>query len=790
MIPISVCLLLGLASTSFLSFHIFLIIFLPPIIFSLIFYFKDRGRGELLFLFLLLGFILAGHLLANVTQKEYSFEKSPMVCEGKLTSYPQPKEDGWSLDINLDGCAENVGEPLKPLKGRVRFFTTELAGEFAKGDTVRFRGKIKEPKNFKNPGSFNYKRYLLTQGIQATGSLTSPRWIVKISGGKQHLFTNLITKTREQIRQGIDLATAGDTAEILKTVTIGDYKKISKETRELFARTGVAHLLSISGLHVSFLSIIIFILSWLLLGWCRHILLRLPIHILSSLITIPAIWFYVALADFPVSAVRAAIMFTIFILAFLSLRFRWDILSALAAAVFIILLVSPNLIFSLSFQLSFAAMASIILLSPRFALPLRNGITGSLQKTFVVTLAATIGTTPLIAYYFHYITGIGVLSNLVAVPLFGLLLMPLVVIGIVTNLIYLPLGIFIWRAAAAVVSGLIYFITAASNLFGTLIIHFAPSAFELILILAVIGTIILWSKLPYRRILILLLGGFILIDAAYWNIVMKRSLTVTFLDVGHGDSIVARLPGGRTMLIDGGGIKDSDFDVGRNVIAPALERLGIHGVDYLLLTHPHHDHYKGLAYIVERFGPKLLYTNGFDAPPDETDEWKIFQERIRSSGIETRVISPGENLSINEDSLSIKIFSPPTPPSENLDLNDTSLVVHILYKDHSILLTGDLTAKGESALLKEAGRDGYSFKSDLLKIAHHGSKTSSTGGFLKVIKPDIAVISVGENNIYGVPDEEVLDRLEKIGAKIYRTDKNGAVTASFSENSIKVTGYQ
>jgi competence protein ComEC len=308
---------------------------------------------------------------------------------------------------------------------------------------------------------------------------------------------------------------------------------------------------------------------------------------------------------------------------------------------------------------------------------------------------------------------------------------------------------------------------------------------------AIIAVIVFWRHLNYKRLVSGILAAFCLFDIGYWHIkpLMGKNLEVTFLDVGHGDSIVVRFPNNYVVLIDGGGIKGSDFDIGKHVVAPALLRMGIHHVDSLVLTHPHHDHYKGLAAIAEKFGPATLYTNGANAPEEELSDWEEFLGRVEKSHVSISPIQESSNInsdfSMEEGGAKLEIVAPRAREVALLDANDASLVIKLSVRKRSFLLTGDLMRVGESTLV-DRRRD---LSSDVLKVGHHGSETSSSLEFLKAVKPSVAVITVGEHNQYGVPDQVVLNRLGDFGARIYRTDIDGAITIRTDGDSINVDTF-
>jgi competence protein ComEC len=294
---------------------------------------------------------------------------------------------------------------------------------------------------------------------------------------------------------------------------------------------------------------------------------------------------------------------------------------------------------------------------------------------------------------------------------------------------------------------------------------------------------IFWKKIPRRRLVFLAALVPLAVDVGWWQIgpIMTDKLEITMLDVGQGESTLVRFPGGQTWLVDGGGKHGSAFDVGKNVVVPALLRKGIHKVDRLVLTHPHHDHFKGLAAVAEYFGPDVLWTNGFGPIEEEQGEWNEFEDRLQAAGVVSTTVDRSD-IQLEIGGVKVDVLYPDRALPEDIELNDTSLVIRLTYNDVSILLTGDLEKRGESMLLS----NGDDVSATILKLGHHGSDTSSGVDFIKAVKPKIALISVGQLNEYGMPDEIVLDRLKEAGAQIYRTDLHGAVTVTTNGHEVDV----
>jgi len=266
----------------------------------------------------------------------------------------------------------------------------------------------------------------------------------------------------------------------------------------------------------------------------------------------------------------------------------------------------------------------------------------------------------------------------------------------------------------------------------------------------------------------------------YYRLNYNPNLKVTFISVGQGDSALIEFPFGKRMLIDGGGFYNEDFDVGERVIAPFLWKNKIDRIDYIVLSHPQADHMKGLKFIAERFSVKEFRWNG-DIGAD-----KSYAELMRSIDKNSikRFISDSSAPPLNINGAIVEFLSP--PHESHLDINNNSLVVKVKYKDVSFLFTGDIEDAGEAVLLKR--RD--EIKSAVLKVPHHGSRTSSQMDFLKAVNPEFAVISVGHSNPFGFPHPEILKRYEGLKIPVLRTDINGAVTMKTDGTDIKVFTYK
>ncbi len=814
---ITICLLLGVVSSQFIS-SLYFIILISVLGLALAIYiirYCDPAlyAGEATqkwFIYILIAFLVCGYLLGKIAMRQppvltkfiTASTQGPIICEAKVLTNPIKKSRSWQMDLKLFSCQKNPKAEPESVFAKVRFYSWELLETFSKGDLIKFQGRLKNPRQYKNPGSFNYPLYLKSQGIKALATPTRAQWIVKIKPASGWFSWNWLNYMRMKIEKTILNNTDTNSAALLNAISIGQKKYLKPELRQVFSRTGVAHLLAISGLHVGFIVLLVFWLTRITLGWWPGLLNWQPLPYLASLLSLPAIWIYVSLADFPISAVRAAIMITAFILAFVSWRYKHDLLTALATAVFFILIVSPPAVFSLSFQFSVIAVFGIIVFLPIiwskfdrfFPEPISwpKQILKRLLQLLTVTLIATLVTAPLSGYYFQQATSLGLISNIIAIPLLGLVILPLAMLSSAFTFIYAPIGAWGWQLAGSICAGLLNFLKFLDANLGFMVWSWAPNKWEVILAFACLSAVIIYRYLPYRKIILSVLSFLVILDFSFWYILphMQHNLKINFIDVGQGDCILVQFPNQKNMLIDGGGVRGSEFDVGAKVVIPALISLGVRELDYLLLTHPHHDHYSGLGSVAQKMKPKILFHNGLGAPEDEQAEWQEFLTKVGESQVELKIIEGNSDfhpaLKLKEGNSQILVFAPRPQDLRGLDLNDTSLVAKLNIGQQSILLTGDLEAAGEQILAEK----NLNLQSQVLKLAHHGSETSTSLEFLEAVNPKTAIITVGQENKYGFPDKIVLDRLAEKRIKVYRTDKQGMITIKTDGNNLKIATYK
>jgi competence protein ComEC len=555
----------------------------------------------------------------------------------------------------------------------------------------------------------------------------------------------------------------GDQAPLAASLLLAQREGLDNAVRERFARAGLSHLLAISGLHVGLVCGILLLAGSLLrLGkrWAA---------ILAALGTVG----YVLLLGAPHSAVRAALQLVLLLAATILQRpTRTEAL--IAAAALFLLARDPGALLSPGFQLSFAGVIGLLALRRPFLGILRGTDHGGwagrsrrwLADALATSIAATLATAPIVAWHFGQVAPIGVLANLVAIPLLSLIL-PALAISLVVGIFSAPAGLFL--AGPAVLGLALLDRTAAMA-------AAAPGA-----------------GVPLHGLTALLLTGALAagyvvshrlgrvrpaIRAAAWAAVAVLVLVaaplrpagdrveIHVIDVGQGDAIAVRTPAARWILVDAG-LAGRGYDAGERRVVPYLARRGVRRLDGLVLTHPHADHTGGAAAVIRSFRPRWVGDPGSPAPSAQ------YLDLLRTArGADMRWVGLHQGAGILLDGVAVDFLHPESVGTTADDPNDLSVVMRVAYGDFTALLTGDATALVEERLL---GRFGPGLQAQVLKVGHHGSATSTTSRFLETTGPSIAVVSAGRGNRYGHPHRAVVDRLEMSGARLLRTDLHGSI---------------
>lgn len=753
--------------------------------------------------FFLLGFLsIQNYLYPNLPPSHLSrfVGSERIVLEGTMDRSPQRTRTGTQLLIQAHQVIS--GNHSLPVEGRLLLFLKEPDPLLRIGDRVRFLCRLHRPHGFHNPGVFSYEHHLAFERIYTIGFLSSERLWVKVGEGFQNPILLKIEAWRDHIRNFLEKEATLPSSSLFQALVLGEQGTIPEEIRESFITTGIAHLLAISGDHLGIVAFLSFTLFLWGMKRSEYLLLSLPVKKWAAGLTLPCLLLYTFIAGGGISVIRATIMVLTFFLSIVFDRSR-HLLYTLGLAAFLILLFSPPSLFDISFQLSFMAVLSILYLVPRFYKNLkhdgtvitqpstrREKIGTYLRLSFLATVVAILGTAPFVALHFNRISLIGFFANLVTIPWVGFLIMPISLIASLFSFFFSPLASLLITVNQFFVTLLLKAIGLFASIPFASIYLSTPSLVEIILFYLLL---FLGVHLPKGKTIKYLFATLCLIfmaDLAYWRYqdAFRKDLQVTFIDVGHGDSILVEFPKGKTMLIDGGGLPDNRFDIGKRVIAPFLWKKKIRRIDMLVLTHPDPDHFKGLNFIASHFGIGQFWDNGGRVESESYFELEKTLLRKKITRFSLHEGFPPQSV----NGVEISILNPPTQTSGFRTqrspslLNNQSLVMRLRFQQVSFLLTGDIEKEAEVRMIQKDD----SLRAQVLKVPHHGSLSSSCPLFLTTVQPEYAVVSTGKGNHWSLPHPEVVERYERLGARLLRTDRHGAITVITDGQHIEVIPFR
>ncbi len=664
------------------------------------------------------------------------------------------------------------------------------------GDRIELQGVLRRPNEQRNPGGFDYRAYLARRGVFGILFPNRSQEIVPTDRSGFPLL-HWTEGVRRRVEAVIDKAYRDNRihAQVLKGMLLGLRNELSPDILDAFRNSGSIHILAVSGLHVGLIATVCFF------GFS---LLRLPRRA-TDLLTIAAVVLYACLVGFRPSVFRASLMAVIFLISRIIERDR-DLFNLLAFAALVLLLINPAQLWDIGFQLSFAAVAAIVYLMPKWesfiariigldrtdpsadqdsAITPRSVLIQTvwwLAMGLGVTLSAQVGTTLIAVWHFHRFYPTGLVAGLFTVGL-AAFLVNVTLISVLFGLIWLPLAIPFAYANHFV----LWIFLGLVEFFGQpwTVLKMPPPSFGFIVVyIAACFAVVHWVWVWMHRKQVIVIGLMVLAvwiwDAAWRE--RGRLLEVTFLDVGQGDAAFVRFPDGKTMLIDGGlnssrievtqaGVKRRvGFDNGERTLDPFLCYEGIFTLDLLLLSHPDNDHGGGFAHILREFGVKRVL--GVPHQDLSKSTHRILHEIVDAKRIPHELGYAG-SVDLTPTAR-LELLHPFDAASTNLhdkDANNDSLVLKLTYGDVRILFTGDIGRKVESKLVGS----GVDLDAEIVKVPHHGSKTSSSAKFLDAVRPRYAIFSLGQRNRYRFPSETVVGRYRERECRILRTDQLGAI---------------
>ena len=720
---------------------------------------------------------------------------------------------------------------------------------FRAGDRVEALLRAGPARNFGDPGAFDYKTFLARQQIDVSGFLRSSSLLTRL-GAPPPTFAQRLARVRGRLLNEADATFAGDKsggagrAAVARAMLLGDRSFLDSEQVETFQDTGVYHVLVLAGLHVGILAA--------LLLWAGRTL-RLPLAMTTLITMGVLSFYVAIVQDRPpiiraalmaTTYLLARLMFRrtallnsvgVAALAILAVRpselgdpsFQLSFVAALAiagvAAPFLrrtaeryrraldhlgdITRDAATVPRVAQFRLDLRAAANYLsahlprslsrFSAPAITAPCRAIL--ALWELAVISLAIQLGMLPLMAQYFHRISPLGIVANMPAVLLTAIIV-PFGFLALGAGMVWSTLGHFLGKILSAAIAILVLSVNWFAKLPGAF--YRIPSP-PLVLIVAFFVVGILFSasllsvrrKLPWIAFAAWLILAVLIAAHPFAPRLVRGRLEVTVLDVGQGDSIFVAFPDGRTMLVDGGGLPGGAYlhghrpgiDIGEDVVSPYLWSRGLKRIDIVALTHGHEDHLGGLPAVLRNFRVGELWVGrDVDSAP--------FRGLISQAGMRgVPVIHRVEGEHFDWSAVQVRVLWPDNDDPVKAATNDDSLVMRLEDGHRVLLLTGDIERPVERGLLARQAsgtpESAGELAADFLKVPHHGSKTSTTQPFLDAVHPQFAAISVGESNTFGHPSPEVVDRLSSEGARLFRTDRDGAITALTDGSALEVHSF-
>lgn len=697
-----------------------------------------------------------------------------LTLEGIIDERPEGTETGCRVIVQAERLLTEGREV--PVAGRVLVLIRQGRTPWVTGDRVRFVAKLRRPRNFGLPGEFDYVRSLALRAIHVTTHLPEAADLVLVRARVGAPAANRMDRLARQVGERISRSVPGEEGGVLRALLIGDRGAVPKATETAYARAGVNHILSISGFHVAIVGLALAQLLTLL-GRCSHwLMLRWNLRRLVLVAGVPVIVFYLFLSGAAPATARSVVMIALGVLALCMYR-EIDPLNILIVSALLLIGINPPVLFNLSFQLSFLALWGLIVVTPLFMTPFKRweqGRYGPLLLLLAASAAAVAVTLIPVAYYFHRTTVVGILANLVIVPLMGYGAVVLGFAALPLLVLAPPVGSFLLTLAGFLVyvSDKIIFTLARLPLLPP----WSPTRLDLLLFFLLMTALTFLDRRACKIATVTLLSGIMLL--AHVAAETDPQLKLSFFSIGQAEATLIRFPDGMTMLVDGGGgLRDGGADLGERLLAPALWSLGIDRVDLMVLTHPHPDHLKGLRFIVENFPVGRFMESGL---PDDGGEHHLLHEVLRSRGVPVETVDASTPpVPVGEALIE---FLAPERGAAGRDVNDDSLVFRLTWRELAFLFTGDIGVLTEERLLEAPHR----LRAHILKVAHHGSRYSSSPAFLAAVRPEMALISAGFGNTFHLPAQETLERLARQRVPVYRTDHDGTITVSSSGKGFRV----
>ncbi len=748
--------------------------------------YEDMGAFVVIFFTLIMGFMLMSN---EITTRNhiYDLKENTIIVRGKIYKI---ENTAFGTNIYLKGVEVENGEKSVSVK-RI-FVNTEKIPNVKIGNIIKVRGKLRQFEEAANKGNFDSRKYYLSLGFYGKIEAGTIEIINSdYSGIRQGLY-ELRMEIIERLEKlcsdnnGI-FSIINNKNGIIGAIILGDKTDLDSDIKELYSVSGIAHILAISGLHISFIGMAIY-----------RLLRRRFRFLFSAAVSIPVVLSFGILSGFGISTIRAIIMFILKIIGEVLGR-KYDAITAISLAGLVLLVQNPFVVCNSGFQMSFGAIIAIVLILPivEEILNTDNKIIKVLSANFTISLVMN----PILAWNYYELPTFSFLLNIVVVPLMSVVIVSSIV-GIFCSCIMFGFGkvvifpgcgilelytflcnIINKSSVASIVVGqpkvtiiIVYYAILLVVLFGLKNIRtkYTRAEKERNIIKKETGLVMEKKAKKERRIKgqnvklrLACIVGFLLLNCLIYYI-PNPGFYITFINVGQGDGILIHGDNGTKVMVDGG--STSEKQVAKNCIVPYLKAEGIGTIDYSIITHTDKDHISGILEILENNNSNRIRIKNLVMPDINMKDntYNELIEKAKLKKINVLYIKKGDTLSLGKTK--IKCIYPETTTTAS-DKNDYCTVLSVKNKTSKILLTGDISKE-----IEEKIKDNIEENYTVLKVAHHGSNYSSSEKFLKKVNPKYSIISVGKNNSYGHPGNETMERLRKQGGVIYRTDEKGGIT--------------
>ncbi|MBK8815045.1 MAG: DNA internalization-related competence protein ComEC/Rec2 [Methylococcaceae bacterium] len=651
--------------------------------------------------------------------------------QGMIADIPEHESNHIRFNLKVE-----TAEKAVPSELRLTWYYPDQVVKA--GQRWQFTVRLKPPHGNFNPGGFDYERWLFVEGIGATGYIRTKPEPKMLSEGS---LLNGFAVWRQAIADRLTQTSATcDSLPMIKALTIGDGDSLSPQQWEVFRKTGTTHLMVISGSHIGLIAALVYLMTIKL--WSRTGIMAWSPQKVAALSALAIAFIYAGLTGFSVPAQRAALMIAIAMLAIVSQR-NTRPYSILALALFGVLLVDPLVVLSPGFWLSFIAVSLII-----YTLGGRLKKPGFFLGAFKINWVTSIGLSPLLLFFFQQVSIISPLANLIAVPIIGIVIVPLALSATLLLFVVPAIAEKLFYVTDLALQGLWWMLAKMAELPLATISHSQPSWWALGF--AVPGIIVLFTPkgMPSRWLGLVMLCPLVFTENEK---IAPGTAELTLLDVGQGLSAVVQTAN-HTLVYDTGAKFSSTSDSGQSVVLPYLRSRGIEQVNTLIVSHGDNDHIGGASSLIETIETGTILTS----VPQQLSKYTPVGCKAGQSWVWDKVV-----------------FTILSPESGQLSSeNNNSCVLQIRSKQGSALLPGDIEAETESRLVETYGDK---LKSNVLIAPHHGSQTSSTPGFLSAVQPNVILIPAGYRNQFGHPHEDVIRRYRDLPAEFFNNTQNGAV---------------